>query len=73
MRLFGEAVFKPTPDDIRKAEAILLERQLTVDAMNAAGATDSQIMPALRARDSVKGWLAVAEQRGEVRLKLSEI
>lgn len=64
---------KPTENEIREAEALLVERQLTVDAMNAAGATDREILPALRALDSVKGWLYAVERYGEVRLKLSEI
>lgn len=64
---------KPTENEIREAEALLVERQLTVDAMNAAGATDREILPALRALHAVKGWLYAVERYGEVRLKLSEI
>ena len=64
---------KPTENEIREAEAMLVERQLTVDAMNPAGATYREILPALRALDSVKGWIFAVEKYGEVRLRLKDV
>lgn len=62
----------PTALEIARAHRLLDELDLTVNAMNAALATDGQILPVLRRRESIKGWLYTADTYGMVRLTLDQ-
>lgn len=62
----------PTAQEIARAHRLLDELDLTVNAMNAALATNNQLLPVLRRREAIKGWLYTANAYGMVRLTLDQ-